>query len=187
MYAIVGLGNPGKKYEQTRHNLGFIAVDLIGEKLGVKINKSAHKALIGEARVRGEKVLLVKPQTFMNLSGESVRSVLDYYDIDPERLIVIYDDFDIALGEIRIRKKGSAGSHNGMRSIIYLLRDENFPRIRIGIGAETQIPLMSYVLGGFTKEEKGPLEKAVTRAAQAALTIVEEGVDRAMNEYNGKD
>ena len=134
MYVIVGLGNPGKKYENTRHNMGFMAIDLLADKFGIKVDKIKHKALIGEGRIANQKVLLAKPQTYMNLSGESVREILSYYKVDVENLIVIYDDIDIPTGTIRIRKFGSAGTHNGMRSVVYQLKSDRFPRIRVGIG-----------------------------------------------------
>lgn len=184
MYVIVGLGNPGKKYENTRHNIGFIAVDYIAEKLNIKINKIKHKALIGEGIILGEKVLLVKPQTYMNLSGQSVRQIVEYYKVDLDKLIVIYDDIDIETGKIRIRKKGSAGTHNGMRSIIYDLQSEDFPRIRIGIGKNQGRELGDYVLGGFFKEEKDLMENAVITASDAIEALIHKGIDNAMNEYN---
>lgn len=184
MYIIVGLGNPGKKYENTRHNMGFITLDLLAEKFDIKINKIKFKALVGEGFISGHKVLLVKPQTYMNLSGNSVREVMSFYKEDIENLIVIYDDLDTPLGSIRVRKKGSAGTHNGMRSVIYDLQDDNFPRIRIGIGQERKGDLVDFVIGGFTKAEVPLLEDACTRAAGAAACIVEKGVEKAMNEYN---
>ncbi len=184
MYIIAGLGNPGKKYENTRHNIGFITLDLLAERNDIKINKIKHKALVGEGRISGQKVLLVKPQTYMNLSGQSLREVMSYYKEDVSRLIVIYDDIDIPMGSVRIRKKGSAGTHNGMRSIVYDLQSDQFPRIRIGIGKERRSDLRDFVIGGFSKEEKEPLENAVRRAAAAAECIVEKGIDKAMNEYN---
>lgn len=184
MYIIVGLGNPGKKYENTRHNMGFIAVDLLAEKYGIKVDKIKFKALVGEGRIAGQKVLLVKPQTFMNLSGQSVMEVMNFYKEDIENLIVIYDDIDIPTGNIRLRSKGSAGTHNGMRNIVYLLQDDGFPRIRVGIGSEKKVDLINYVTSGVTKQEKELLEDALTRAADAAACIVEKGIDKAMNEYN---
>lgn len=186
VYIIVGLGNPGKKYENTRHNMGFIAVDLIAEEYGIKIDKIKFKALVGEGRIAGQKVVLVKPQTFMNLSGQSVTEIMNFYKEDIENLIVIYDDIDIPTGSIRLRKKGSAGTHNGMRNIVYLLGDDGFPRIRVGIGSETKVDLINYVVGGVSKKEKELLEDALTRAAKAAVCIVEKGIDKAMNEYNIK-
>lgn len=184
MYIIVGLGNHGKKYENTRHNMGFIAVDLLAEKYGIKVDKIKFKALVGEGRIAGQKVLLVKPQTYMNLSGQSVMEVMNFYKEDIENLIVIYDDIDIPTGTIRLRKKGSAGTHNGMRNIVYLLQEDGFPRIRVGIGSESKVDLIHYVTSGVTKKEKDLLEDALTRAADAAACIVEKGIEKAMNEYN---
>ena len=149
MYIIAGLGNPGKKYENTRHNIGFITLDYLAERHDIQINKIKHKALVGEGRISGQKVLLVKPQTYMNLSGESLREVMDYYKVDIEDLIVIYDDIDLPAGTVRIRKKGSAGTHNGMRSIVQHL-GQDFPRIRMGIGNERKGDLADFVLGGFS-------------------------------------
>ncbi|MDY5771801.1 MAG: aminoacyl-tRNA hydrolase [Anaerovoracaceae bacterium] len=184
MYIIAGLGNPGRKYENTRHNMGFIAVDLLAEKYGIKVDKIKFKALVGEGRIAGRKVLLVKPQTYMNLSGESIREVMSFYKEGIENLIVIYDDIDIPTGTIRVRKKGSAGTHNGMRNIVYLLQDDNFPRIRVGIGSDKKVDLINYVTGGVTKGEKELLEGALVKAADAAAAIVEKGIEKAMNEYN---
>jgi PTH1 family peptidyl-tRNA hydrolase len=186
MYIIVGLGNPGKKYENTKHNIGFITLDFLAEKNDIKINKIKHKALVGEGTFSGQKVLLVKPQTYMNLSGNSVREVMEYYKVEPEKLIVIYDDVDLPMGRLRIRKKGSAGTHNGMKSIIYDLQEEGFPRVRIGIGKEQKMSLAGYVLGGFAKEERSLMENAVARAAQAIECMLEKGIDIAMGEYNVK-
>lgn len=184
MYMIAGLGNPGKRYENTRHNIGFIALDLLAERNDIKINKIKHKALVGEGRISGQKVLLIKPQTYMNLSGQSIREVMEYYKEEIDHLIVIYDDIDIPVGTVRIRKKGSAGTHNGMRSIVYDLKSDQFPRIRIGMGSSHKGDLRDFVIGGFSKEEKEPLEEAVRRAVLAAECIVEKGIDKAMNEYN---
>ena len=185
MYVIVGLGNPGKKYQNTRHNLGFITLDRLAEKHNIKVSKIAFKALVGDGSINNQKVLLVKPQTYMNLSGESIREVLSYYKVDPENLIVIYDDIDIEAGKLRIRKKGSAGSHNGMKSIIYQIKSEDFPRIRIGIGGYRKMALRDFVIGGFSKEEKAILEDAVERGVEAIENILDEGIDHAMNRYNG--
>lgn len=189
MYVIAGLGNPGRQYENTPHNMGFITVDHIAEKLGVKIDKIKFKGLIGETNYKGEKVILLKPQTFMNLSGQSIREIMNFYKVDIENLIVIYDDVDIEVGKIRIRAKGSSGSHNGMRDIIYQLQDDNFPRIRLGIKSSRsqKMQLRDYVTGGFAKEDVAPLEDAVERASLAALCIIEEGVDISMNKYNLRD
>lgn len=185
MYVIAGLGNPGKKYENTRHNIGFITLDFLAERHDIKINKIKHKALVGEGRISGQKVLLVKPQTYMNLSGESLREVMDYYKVDMEDMIVIYDDIDLPAGSVRIRKKGSAGTHNGMRSIVQHLGTD-FPRIRMGIGNDAKGNLVDFVLGGFSKEDREVLEPAVERAALSVECYVEEGIEKAMNKYNIK-
>lgn len=190
MYIIVGLGNPGKKYENTRHNMGFIAVDLIAEEYGIKVEKLKFKALIGEGRIGTEKVILVKPQTFMNLSGESVRDIMNFYKEPIENLIVIYDDIDIPTGTLRLRARGSSGTHNGMRNIIYLLNDDNFPRIRVGTGKEKGEKienLANYVTSGVTKAEVSLLEDALTKAAKSAADIVTNGINHAMNIYNTKE
>ena len=184
MYIIVGLGNPGRRYEHTKHNIGFITLDFLAERHNIKINKIKHKALIGEGIICGQKTVLVKPQTYMNLSGNSVREVVSYYKPQMENLIVVYDDIDIPKGNIRIRKRGSAGTHNGMRSVIYDLQDDGFPRVRIGIGGERRMRLADYVTSGFHKEEKKQMEGSVIRAAEALECILSSGIDKAMNEYN---
>lgn len=186
MYVIAGLGNPGKQYENTKHNIGFITVDFLADRYDIKVNKLKHKALVGEGFIAGKKVLLVKPQTFMNLSGESLREVLAYYKLPVEELVVIYDDIDLPMGSLRIRKKGSAGTHNGMRSIVYQLDSDEFPRFRIGIGGERKGDLASYVIGGFRKEDVPLMEEAVTQAAAAVECMLEKGIDIAMGEYNKK-
>ncbi|MCL2436909.1 MAG: aminoacyl-tRNA hydrolase [Clostridiales bacterium] len=186
MHIIVGLGNPGKRYENTRHNAGFITIDRIAEKYGIHVNKIKHKALVGEGIISGQKVLLVKPQTYMNLSGESIREIISYYKIEMENLVVIYDDIDIPLGQLRIRKQGSAGTHNGMKSIIYQIQSDAFPRIRIGIGNDRRGGLIGHVIGGFKKEEKKEIEDAVERAANATVAILEQGIEKTMSEYNVK-
>ncbi len=183
-FIIVGLGNPGRKYENTRHNLGFITIDRIAEDLGIRVNKLKFKALIGEGRIENRRVVLVKPQTYMNNSGESVREIAKFYKIPMENLVVIYDDFDIAAGAVRVRKFGSAGTHNGMRSIIYQLQSDRFPRIRIGTGRGDAGNLIDFVIGGFSKEEVPVMEEAVLQAAAAAKCIVTDGIDLAMNRYN---
>ena len=184
MYIIAGLGNPGKKYENTRHNMGFIAIDLLAEEFGIKVDKLKFKSLVGEGRIAGQRVLLMKPQTYMNLSGEAIREAVNFYKIEPEELIVIYDDIDIPTGTFRIRKKGSAGTHNGMRSVVYQIQSDQFPRIRVGIGSEKKVDLIHYVTGGVSKSEKELLEDALVKSAKAAACIVEKGIDKAMNEYN---
>ena len=184
MYIIAGLGNPGKKYENTRHNMGFIAIDLLADAYDIKVDKLKFKSLVGEGRIAGQRVLLMKPQTYMNLSGEALREAVNFYKIDPEELIVIYDDIDIPTGTFRIRKKGSAGTHNGMRSVVYQLQTDQFPRIRVGIGSEKKVDLIHYVTGGVSKGAKELLEDALEKSAKAAAAIVEKGIDKAMNEYN---
>ena len=188
MYIIAGLGNPGKQYENTKHNVGFWAVDLLAETHNIEIRKLKFKALVGEGNLSGQKVLLVKPQTYMNASGESLREVLAFYKESPSHLIVIYDDIDLEMGDLRIRAGGSAGTHNGMRSVVYQLGDDRFPRIRIGTGGARHDgeDLIGYVMGGFPKDRVEAVEKAIETAAKAAETIVADGVDRAMNRYNVK-
>ena len=187
MYIIVGLGNPGRRYEHTRHNIGFITVDYLAEKHGIRINKIKHKALVGEGMISGQKVLLVKPQTYMNLSGQSVREILSFYKPEIANLIVVYDDVDLPMGRLRIRPSGSSGTHNGMRSIIYDIQRDDFPRLRIGIGGERKMRLADYVTGGFGKEERKLMEGSVLRAVSALESILDNGIERAMNEYNSKE
>ena len=186
MYVIAGLGNPGKKYENTRHNMGFITIDQLAEKHNIKVDKLKFKALVGEGRIAGQKVMLVKPQTYMNLIGESIREVMNFYKLEPENLIVIYDDIDIEAGTLRIRKFGSAGTHNGMKSVVYQLQSDRFPRIRLGIGSQKKGDLVNFVIGGFSKEEVPVLEEAVNHAVLATECIIEDGIDKAMNQYNTK-
>jgi PTH1 family peptidyl-tRNA hydrolase len=189
MYVIAGLGNPGKQYEQTHHNMGFITIDYLAEKLGISVNKIKFKALTAETVYNGQKIVLLKPQTYMNLSGESIREIVQFYKLPPENLIVIYDDIDLDTGKIRIRAKGSAGTHNGMRNIVFQLQTDEFPRIRIGIrgGMSEKMQLRDFVTGGFTKEEVPLLEDAVSRAADAVLCYVSEGINTCMNKYNVRD
>lgn len=186
MYLIVGLGNPGKKYELTRHNIGFETIELLSKRLDIPVNKTKFKALMGEGRIGNEKVVLAKPQTFMNLSGESVVAMMNFYGIDAEHLIVIYDDIDTAPGKIRIRKKGSAGTHNGMRNIIFLLKKEDFPRVRIGIGKQVHGDLADYVLSRFSKDEIPVMGEALDKAADSVVLMIEKSVDEAMNQFNAK-
>ena len=181
MYIIAGLGNPGRRYENTRHNLGFITIDVLAREHGIKVNKIKHKALVGEGHIAGQGVALIKPQTYMNLSGESILKALEYYKADIENLIVIYDDIDLDVGQIRVRKKGSAGTHNGMRSIIYNIQTDLFPRIRIGIGHGREGGLIGHVIGGFKKDELKTIEEAILKAAKAAEYILGEGIEKAMS------
>lgn len=186
MIVIAGLGNPGRKYENTRHNMGFLTIDRIAEKNDIKVNKIKHRALVGDGFISGHKVLLVKPQTYMNLSGESLREVMNYYNVDIGDLIVIYDDFDIETGSLRIRKKGSAGSHNGMKSVIYQLKDDGFPRVRVGIGKSGSLDWKDFVLGKVGGAESDAISQAVSNAADAVECMISEGIDIAMNKYNKK-
>lgn len=185
MYIIVGLGNPGKKYDGTRHNVGFHAIDLLAQRHKIQVNKLKYKALVGEGFIGTEKVLLVKPQTYMNLSGQSVMELVQFYKIDLSQLIVIYDDIDVKVGSVRIREKGSAGSHNGMKNIIYLLQKDSFPRIRIGVGKPEVGDLADYVLSRFNKEEAPFITEALDRSVQAVESIVTQDLQLAMNKYNG--
>ncbi len=186
MYLVAGLGNPGDKYRMTRHNIGFETLDYLADFYHTKINKIKHKALLGECSIAGEKVLLAKPQTFMNLSGESIREIASFYKIPPENIIVIYDDKALAPGSVRIRKKGSDGGHNGMKSIIYQLTSDNFSRIRIGIGMPPGEGenLVGHVLGRFSKEEISILEKIIEKVPDILSCIIREGADAAAGKYN---
>lgn len=187
MYCIAGLGNPEKKYENTRHNIGFDVIDAIAEKYSIAVREKGFKALYGKGVIEGQRVILVKPQTYMNLSGESVREVMDYYRIAPENLVVISDDVALAVGGIRIRKKGSAGGHNGLKNIILHLGTEEFNRIRMGVGEKPKgWDLADYVLGHFPKEERETLDHSVEDAVSAVRVLLTEGADRAMNLYNRK-
>lgn len=185
MKIITGLGNPGDKYAGTRHNAGFAALLRLSDKADIRIDRSEHKALTGHGIIEGEKVILAMPQTFMNLSGEAVSGLLHFYKCGPEDLIVIYDDIDLDTGRLRIRKQGSAGGHNGMKSIIRLIGTEDFVRIRIGIGHKpSQMDLADYVLGRFSGEDLPVMRKAADDAADAAQMIIGSGADAAMNKYN---
>jgi len=185
-FLIVGLGNPGKKYDNTRHNVGFDTIDVLSNKFGIKVNKLRFKALIGEGAMQDKRVVLVKPQTFMNLSGESVREAVEWYKMPLKNLIIIYDDIDIPLGKIRIRPKGSSGSHNGMKSVIYQIQSDEFPRVRIGIDKPPENwDLADYVLSKFNEKEREVINNSIERAAEAVVTIIKSGIEMAMNSYNG--
>ena len=188
VWLIIGLGNPGEEYAATKHNVGFRTIDKISAKTSIPVKKSKFGSHIGEGRYGENKIVLVKPQTYMNLSGEAVRRALDFYKAPPERMIVVYDDVDVELGKIRLRAFGGAGSHNGMRSIAeHIGEGAKFPRIRIGIGRQPKtMDLKDYVLTRFSRAEEAAAEGAVTGAADAALGIVEFGIERAMNEHNPK-
>lgn len=187
MYLIVGLGNPGREYAGTRHNVGFEIADAICARFDIKMKKSKFKAEAGEGRIAGQKVLVVKPQTFMNLSGEAVRDIADYYEVEDEHIIVIYDDISLPVGKLRIREKGSAGGHNGIKNIIYQLQTDIFPRIKIGVGApeHAEYDLKDYVLGRFSKEEIKVLVETAVRATEAVEELIRVSPQSAMNRYNG--
>lgn len=185
MYVIAGLGNPGREYEGTRHNVGFMTLDALADKYNIDVREKAFKGLIGKGVIEGNKVILVKPQTYMNLSGECIRQVMDYYKVDPSEFIVIYDDISLVPGGIRIRKKGSAGGHNGIKNIIAHLGTQEFPRVRIGVGEKpARMDLADYVLGHFQGDEKKLMEEAYDRAAAAVAEILTDGPDKAMNDFN---
>ena len=188
MYIIVGLGNPGREYKNTRHNAGFMVIDKIAKDHNIHLIKRLHKAKEGKGIIGGESVVLVKPQTFMNLSGESVRKVIDYYKVDEKsNLIVISDDISLDVGNLRIRKKGSAGGHNGLKNIILHLGHDEFQRVRVGVGEKPSgYDLVDHVLGHFDKEDMELIEDSVSRAAQAVEMIITDGCDAAMNTFNKK-
>ncbi|HBG5344939.1 TPA: aminoacyl-tRNA hydrolase [Clostridioides difficile] len=186
MYVVVGLGNPGKKYEKTRHNVGFDVIDILAKEYNISVTKIKHKALIGEGRVGTEKVLLVKPQTYMNLSGETLIDIYKYYKVDLSNIVVVYDDIDLDVGKIRIRKKGSGGTHNGMKSITKCLGSNDFPRVRVGVSKpEVGQDLADFVLSRFRKEESDNINEALEKAAYAIDSIIRENIDMSMNKYNG--
>ena len=187
MYIIAGLGNPTREYEKTRHNVGFDTIDVLADKLNTSVDEKKFKGLYGRGIIAGEKVILLKPQTFMNLSGESVREAADFYKVDPEHIIVIYDDISLDVGQLRIRKKGSAGGHNGIKNIIAHLGTQEFPRIKVGVGAKPpKMDLADYVLSRFGAEEQKIMDEAFGEAAEAAVMMMTTGAERAMNHYNAK-
>jgi PTH1 family peptidyl-tRNA hydrolase len=185
MKIIVGLGNPTREYEGTRHNVGFSVIQRISDEYDIQVEAKKHKALIGKGIIEGEKVILAKPQTYMNLSGESVRELLDYYKCDNSDLIVIYDDISLDVGRIRLRAKGSAGGHNGIKNIIAHLGTDVFDRIKVGVGEKPKnMDLVDYVLGRFSKDELEAIRDGADRACKAAVEIITGGIQKAMNEYN---
>ena len=185
MYLIVGLGNPEEDYSNTRHNMGFDTINEIAKRYNINITKKKFKGLYEICNIEGQKVVLLKPQTFMNLSGESIKEIVQYYDIPIENMLVIYDDMDIEKGAIKIRKKGGPGSHNGMKSIVENLGSKEFPRIRIGIGKpDNEYDKINYVIGYVSKEEMEILEEGVKKAADAVIEILKNDVDTAMNKFN---
>ena len=187
MFLIVGLGNPTKQYEKTRHNIGFDVMDALADKYNISISENKHKALCGKGVIEGMKVVLAKPQTYMNLSGESVAELVNYYKLDPEsELIVVFDDISLEPGNIRIRKKGSAGGHNGIKNIIAMTGTQNFMRIKVGVGEKPKgWDLADYVLGHFPKEEAETMTTAFKDGAAAVVNMMTEGVEAAMNHFNG--
>ncbi|WP_100400542.1 aminoacyl-tRNA hydrolase [Bacillus sp. FJAT-44742] len=188
MKLIVGLGNPGAKYKETRHNVGFEAIDIVAEKLSISLDQSKFKGVYGTGVQGGEKVFLLKPLTFMNLSGESVKPLLDYFSIKPEDVLVIYDDLDLEPGSLRLRQKGGHGGHNGMKSLINHLGTKDFKRIRIGVGRpEAGASITSHVLGKFPPEEKEAVKEAIEKSAEAAALWTKEDFASVMNEFNRKE
>lgn len=187
LFAVVGLGNPGSSYASTRHNVGFDTVDLLAERNNIRIKKIKFKSVYGEGNIGSERVLLVKPQTYMNNSGMAVLDLYNFYKMPISNIIVIVDDIDIDFATIRIRAKGSAGSHNGLKSIIYHLQSEDFPRVKIGIGKKKEDQdLGDFVLSRFDVKEREQIDLAIERAALAVETIIKDGINKAMNEFNSK-
>lgn len=188
MFLIVGLGNPGREYANTRHNIGFDVIETLAEQENIPVLEKKHKAVIGKGYIGGQKVILAKPQTYMNLSGESVREMIDYYKIDErEGLIVISDDVSLEPGQIRLRKKGSAGGHNGLKNIIAHLGHDEFQRVKMGVGEKPKgYDLADYVLGHFTQDERKLMDDAAKEAADAIRMIMMDGIEAAMNRFNGK-
>lgn len=184
MFLIVGLGNPGREYENTRHNIGFAAIDVIAEKYNIDINRTKFKGEYGEGFINGNKVILLKPYTFMNLSGESVREAIDFYKLTEDQVLIIYDDISLELGRLRIREKGSAGGHNGIKSIINHMGTDVFTRIKIGVGAPKG-DLVNHVLGKFSKEEVNILKQTLDAVTEATADIIDNGAKDAMNKFNG--
>ena len=185
MYLIVGLGNPEPEYSKTRHNMGFDTINKIASKYKIEMNRTKFNAIYGSGIIEGKKVILVKPQTFMNLSGQAVREFVNFYKVENDNLIVIYDDMDIEKGTMKTRKKGGPGSHNGMKSIVHEIASTDFPRVRIGIGTpENKNDAVNYVIGHVTDEEYELLQKGVEKAELAVEEILKNGIDAAMNKYN---
>lgn len=187
MYIIAGLGNPTKEYDKTRHNVGFSVIDVLADRYRIDVSERKHKALCGRGVIEGQKVVLMKPQTFMNLSGESIRAAVDFYKVEPEDIIIIYDDVSLEPGQLRIRLKGSAGGHNGIKNIIAHLGTQEFPRIKVGVGEKPpRMDLAAYVLSRFSQGEQKLMDDAFSEAAGAAVMMMTDGADRAMNHYNTK-
>ena len=187
MKLIVGLGNPTKKYEKTRHNVGFDVIDYIAKEYNISVDETKHKGLYGKGKIEGQSVILLKPMTYMNLSGESVVAVANYFKILPEDIIVVYDDINLDVGKLRIREKGSAGGHNGIKNIIAHLGTQDFPRVRIGVGMKPpKMDLADYVLSHFTKQELEVLDAAADNACKAVALMIMDDIPKAMNDFNGK-
>ncbi|MBQ7433225.1 MAG: aminoacyl-tRNA hydrolase [Lachnospiraceae bacterium] len=187
MYIIVGLGNPDRQYLGTRHNMGFSVIDALAEQYHIKVDTKKHKGLIGSGVIEGHKVVLVKPLTYMNLSGECVREVLDFYKVSPEELLVIYDDISLPPGQLRLRAKGSAGGHNGIKNIILHLGTDTFPRIKVGVGEKpAKMDLKDYVLGHFHGEDRIAAQDGITDACAATAFFLENGMEKTMNRFNVK-
>ncbi len=187
MYIVVGLGNPGTRYQETRHNVGFKTIDILSGQLNIDIIKKRFGGLTGEGSFEGSKIILLKPQTYMNLSGESVYDAAAWYKIPLSRIILVYDDVDLPVGKIRVKPNGGAGTHNGMRSVVGCMQSESIPRVRIGIGApdNKDFDLGDYVLGRFSIQEKPEIEKSLKNAAEAVKVIIKDGINAAMNRFNG--
>lgn len=185
-WIIAGLGNPEKKYLETRHNVGFQVLDVLAASTGIKVEHEMCKGLTGTGKVAGQQVVLVKPLTYMNLSGECLKPLMDYYELDPAHVLVIYDDISLEPGNLRIRKKGSAGGHNGIKSIIACLESQDFPRVKVGVGVPGEEGLIAHVLGNFEGEDLEIMKESYVRAARAAEAILEVGADVAMNQFNQK-
>ncbi len=185
MYLIVGLGNPEEEYSNTRHNMGFNTINKLAKQYNIEINKSKFKSLYGNGIIEKEKVILLKPQTYMNLSGIAIKEVMDFYKINKEELIIIYDDIDIEPGIIKIRKKGGPGTHNGMKSVVNEIKTQDFTRVRVGIGMPSnKSDLINYVIGKISKDDIEKLEDGTTKAKDALIEIIKNGVDTAMNKFN---
>ena len=186
MYIVAGLGNPESKYDKTRHNIGFRLIDELAVRNGITFSDRKHNGLVGKGIISGEKVILLKPLTYMNLSGECVGPAADYYKVEPENVIILFDDISLDVGRIRIRKKGSAGGHNGIKSIIAHLGSENFPRLKFGVGDKPkEMDLADYVLGRFSSQDEATVSEGIKRACEAVECMIGEGCDAAMNKYNG--
>ncbi|MGV1022185.1 aminoacyl-tRNA hydrolase [Clostridium perfringens] len=184
MILIVGLGNPGKQYEQTRHNIGFDVIDYMANKYNIDVNREKFKGICGEGFIENKKVILLKPLTYMNLSGESIRELANFYKLEDDEIIVVYDDISLDIGRLRIREKGSAGGHNGIKSIIQNLGGDKFPRVKVGVG-QTKDNLVNHVLGKFSKEDREHIEKVIPVVSDAIVEIVKNDAKESMNKFNG--